>query len=493
VQPGRLGGGLHALRDRGQPERLDQPEDGRGDPVLLRVGVQVGDQRPVDLDGVHELSAHVADGGVARAEVVDGHADTAGAQLLQGQGGLRVLAHQLGLGDLQHQVGGVAADPVEPLQHLVGEGGGAQFERGDVDVHRELAAAEDPRPPPGDLGDRGFEHPDVQWHHQPGVLGDRDEPVGGEQPADRVLPPHQRLDAGDPPAGQLDDRLVAHLQLTVVDRVAQLIGQSQPAHRARVHGRLEELHAAAATALGHVHRGVRVAQQGVRGQLRLGQSDPDAGADPALLRPGLDRALQGRLDPGRDVDDPIDRGVADHDRELVAAEPGHGVDLAHDAPDPVGHLDQQAVADAVPEAVVDHLEPVQVQHQHGGQPGAAVGAGDGPVDAVGEQRAVGQAGERVVEGQQLQLPVRLGHLHGAFGDPQLHVLCEHLELLGQHVQPDDHRVDPVLGRRGHQPGGQLARSQLDDQLDHLVEAFVGVVVSSGAGHRSTTPAQPVRT
>ena len=55
----------------------------------------------------------------------------------------------------------------------------------------------------------------------------------------------------------------------------------------------------------------------------------------------------------------------DQHGELVAAEPGHRVAVAHRRAQPVGDLDQQLVAGRVAEAVVDLLEAVQVEEQHG--------------------------------------------------------------------------------------------------------------------------------
>jgi hypothetical protein len=72
-----------------------------------------------------------------------------------------------------------------------------------------------------------------------------------------------------------------------------------------------------------------------------------------------------------------------------------------------GERDQQLVSDGVAEAVVDELEPVDVEEQHraaGG--GVAVGALEDLVDAVDEQRAVGQSGEGVVQRVMLQAQLR---------------------------------------------------------------------------------------
>ena len=112
---------------------------------------------------------------------------------------------------------------------------------------------------------------------------------------------------------------------------------------------------------------------------------------------------------------------------------------------------------AWPEAVVDRLEAVEVEHEHARAVPAALGAGHGLVDALGQQRAVGELGQRVVEGEALQLPVRVGELAGALGHPPLEVLVERLQLLRQHVDADDHGVDVVRGGRGRQADGRVRR------------------------------------
>ena len=55
----------------------------------------------------------------------------------------------------------------------------------------------------------------------------------------------------------------------------------------------------------------------------------------------------------------------DHDHELVAADPADQVVRAEVGPQPAGHRDEQLVADAVAERVVDELEPVEVEEQDG--------------------------------------------------------------------------------------------------------------------------------
>jgi hypothetical protein len=107
-----------------------------------------------------------------------------------------------------------------------------------------------------------------------------------------------------------------------------------------------------------------------------------------------------------------DRHVLQQDRELVAAQARHGVFGAQAGAQPSRHFAQGRVAGGVPERVVDQLEAVEVEEQHGQHALRAAAARDGVGQALGEQEAVGQLGQRVVVGQVLQA---LLHLH-AFVD-----------------------------------------------------------------------------
>ena len=62
----------------------------------------------------------------------------------------------------------------------------------------------------------------------------------------------------------------------------------------------------------------------------------------------------------------------DEDDELVAPEPGDGAVPAGDRLQPAADLDQQGVADLVPERVVHGLEPVDVEQQHADRRGLAL-------------------------------------------------------------------------------------------------------------------------
>ena len=103
--------------------------------------------------------------------------------------------------------------------------------------------------------------------------------------------------------------------------------------------------------------------------------------------------------------------VVDQHRELVAAEPRGGVAGAQAAREPLAHDRSSVVARRVAEAVVDGLEVVEVDEQHGELAAVALEPRRRVVDAVAEQRLVGEAGQRVVErlvGQLVLEPAVLG-------------------------------------------------------------------------------------
>ena len=90
-------------------------------------------------------------------------------------------------------------------------------------------------------------------------------------------------------------------------------------------------------------------------------------------------------------------GVAlEQDPELVAAETRRDVARANACADTLGSGDEQIVAGAVAEPVVDRLEVVEVEEEHRRVVGRP--ACERLADAFGEEPAVRQAGERVVVG-----------------------------------------------------------------------------------------------
>ena len=131
--------------------------------------------------------------------------------------------------------------------------------------------------------------------------------------------------------------------------------------------------------------------------------------------------------------------VAD-DAELVAAEARDRVARAQHLGEPPGQQAQQLVAGAVAERVVDELEAVEVEEQHGDRRPAARAVVERQREAVHEQRAVRQAGQRVV--QRLAAHLLLG--------------AAALDGVGQHVRGGLQEGDLVGRERA--PRGAATRS-----------------------------------
>ena len=138
-------------------------------------------------------------------------------------------------------------------------------------------------------------------------------------------------------------------------------------------------------------------------------------------------------------------------------------------------LGQQLVAAAVPERVVDGLEVVEVEQQHRDH---AVGAGrpaERVVDPVHHQRAVGQAGQRVVQRLVLELVLQL---LPAYGGPQRR---------GDGLDERDVVLGPVPGVRAggadDAPGVPVRRGSGSDSALRIPNR----VVASSCGNAGRRP------
>jgi hypothetical protein len=86
-----------------------------------------------------------------------------------------------------------------------------------------------------------LEHPLADRLDQAEVLGERQEAVGAEQAELGVAPANQRLEPGDHPGPEAEDRLVDERQLPALDRTSQLDLQLEALHDLGVHSGLERL------------------------------------------------------------------------------------------------------------------------------------------------------------------------------------------------------------------------------------------------------------
>ncbi len=354
-----------------------------------------------------------------------------------------------------------------------------------VDADREPVSPAVLLPAPG-LRTRRPDHPVTDRHDLAALLGDGDEVGRGEQPAARMVPAQQGLDSGDLAGGQGDDRLVVQDELGPVQGAAQLGLQLEPFEECGVHRGLIRRVAAVAVPLRAVHGDVGVAQQFVgRDTAEFALRDADAGVDGDFQPAEQEGPAHGGDDAVGDDPGPGDVGVVEEHHELVAPEPRGGVAHAQASAQPVRDLRQQDVARRVTERVVDHLEPVEVDEEKGEVGSRARRLGEAVFQAVHEQGAACQAGERIVEGAVHGLEgvrVRHGEAH-VFGErEERRLLCRRElapRLVRRRDQPAAHPGTFVHGSSDRDAGRDMGRNVVSGEL-------VGVY-RLGGQHRLPVP------
>ena len=173
-----------------------RPDDRAGQRRPLGAERDFLDERLGDLEDVDREPLEIAERRVAGAEVVDREPHAQLLELLESlQHGVGLL-HQHALGDLQDHRGGIHARAGERGAQRVGDPGALELASRDVDRdgQRRLRV----RLAPGvHLAAGLLQHPAPQLHDEPGLLRQRDEVLGQEVAVGLVLPSHQRLDPVD--------------------------------------------------------------------------------------------------------------------------------------------------------------------------------------------------------------------------------------------------------------------------------------------------------
>ncbi len=116
-----------------------------------------------------------------------------------------------------------------------------------------------------------------------------------------------------------------------------------------------------------------------------------SGAERGADAPGKTHGVLGRVD------------LLGDDGELVAAEPADEIDIAGILLQARGDFLKQRVARGVAERVVDVLEAIEVEAEHRHEVAVALGAGHRTFQILVELHAVGQAGQRIVHGEEADL------------------------------------------------------------------------------------------
>ena len=301
-------------------------------------------------------------------------------------------------------------------------------------------------------------------------------------------PASQRLDAGDAPARNLDLGLVVEEKGAIVQGLPDILLERLAGPEFLVHRRVVEPVVVAALLLRLVERQVGVPEELVGvGVVVRKHRDADAGAREHLFLVEFERRRD-RLDHplGENGDAVLMVEVGLDDGELVAAEPRHGVGLAHARQEARGHLFQQVVARRVSQRVVDVLEMVEVEVVDRHHPPGAPGVVERLVEPDLEVGAVGKLGEGVVvrafPQRFLAFLAGFGHAVERFGQDSYFVLgidrdpvielafadgfraCDQFknrpdETAGEHDRRADANDDAEQRHRQQEPHGKFDRTR----------------------------------
>ncbi len=214
-----------------------------------------------------------------------------------------------------------------------------------------------------------------------------------------MVPADEGLGADRCQVACLDDGLVEHCELAIVECMTQVGGDREALQRFVLHTRTGHLETTLSVSLGHVHRHIGVPQQ-VAGCIvgRLAQGDAYAGTHRHFGIAETERGLESLRDSTGQV---LGRSghVAgfDENGKLITTEAGDGVTGPGDLDDSLRDSDEELVTGGVAEAVVHGLEVVDVQEQHCQRRCVSLGPAQRLAHPIEEQRPVREPGQRVMK------------------------------------------------------------------------------------------------
>ncbi len=262
------------------------------------------------------------------------------------------------------------------------------------------------------------QHPVADGDDAAVLFGQRNEQVRRDHAVRGVGPAEQGLDTGDALPAIVHLQLIGQVELAEREGLAQVFLQFATfAHLAVDAGHIE-LVAVARTRLGQGHGLFGFLQQLLGAVAVFGiQGDADGGLQADLmfveLYGGFQAVEQGLRQFGRFVGFGETR---QHQHELIAAQARQCADSTAVGTQSIRQRDEQPVAVLIAELLVDALEVVQPEAEHGHAALQTLGLLEDAVELLLQLQAVRQAGQQIVAGHALQ--VVLG------GEAQLHVVLD---------------------------------------------------------------------
>ena len=162
-----------------------------------------------------------------------------------------------------------------------------------LELHRRQIDGDMQRPRPRcGLAACRAQDPFAERDDQPAFLGERDEGAGRHKPVARMMPAHQRLEAGDL-AIDVGLRLIVKFELVARDRGAQVLLQRALLAQLLVHRHFEEPDRAAHLGFGAEQRGIGICHQRRRiGAVLRKMAMPMVSPDPQRVAVDLDVGVE---------------------------------------------------------------------------------------------------------------------------------------------------------------------------------------------------------
>ena len=226
-----------------------------------------------------------------------------------------------------------------------------------------------------------------------------------------MVPANQCFGAHDARLGEVDDGLVVELELVAPLGLPQLGRECKLDARIAL-WRLVQAVPVTATVLGGVHGDICVLEQGF-GAVAVGwkEAGADAGGDAHVGARDRERRLEGvdkfggnacRDRRGAGGTAPrleLEVEVGQQNQELITALARNHIGRPHSAAQSQGDCTQKLVARTVAKTVIDELEVVEIEEEHGDTAPGPLGSCDRNLQMLAEHRPVGKTGQRIVVGQ----------------------------------------------------------------------------------------------
>ncbi|MCY1223765.1 hypothetical protein D9M72_359040 [compost metagenome] len=302
--------------------------------------------------------------------------------------------HRHAFGQFELQILRRQALFLQNRRDLAGEPGMPKLNGGKI--HGDDGRRQSASHPNARLPDGGPQDPLADRGDQAAVLGNRDELRRGDLSQFRMRPADQRFRAYQPSIACGNLRLVDQAELAPRQGLPQRAGDLQAAHLVRLQLHRIEGVAVAPFPLDLVHRGIGAAREEFEvPTVERIHGNADRPGHIQLMVLHLVRRRDDIQNPLRSAGRTFFRYPEEQEDELVPAHSGNGVVLSPQCAQPPCQIDQQCIANAMAERVIDVFEKIQVEEHQRKRLALLPGTPEGARGALLQLQAVRQPGQHI--------------------------------------------------------------------------------------------------